>query len=49
MTLNKQLSPLTQYKSVTILMLTTESSDDMKSQRGAAGATGRRTTGLRKS
>jgi two-component system, chemotaxis family, chemotaxis protein CheY len=36
----KQLRALPQYTSVPILMLTTESSDTMKSQGRAAGATG---------
>lgn len=40
LTLIKQLRTLPQYKSVPILMLTTESSDAMKSQGRAAGATG---------
>jgi two-component system chemotaxis response regulator CheY len=39
-TLIKTLRGLPQYKSVPILMLTTESSDAMKSQGKAAGATG---------
>jgi two-component system chemotaxis response regulator CheY len=40
LTLIKNLRALAQYKSVPILMLTTESSDAMKSQGKAAGATG---------
>ena len=40
LTLIKSLRALPQYKSVPILMLTTESSDEMKSQGRAAGATG---------
>ena len=40
LTLIKSLRVLPQYKSVPILMLTTESSDAMKSQGRAAGATG---------
>lgn len=40
LSLIKQLRALPQYKSVPILMLTTESSDAMKSQGRAAGATG---------
>lgn len=40
LTLIKNLRGLPQYKSVPILMLTTESSDAMKSQGRAAGATG---------
>jgi len=40
LTLIKQLRALPAYKSVPILMLTTESSDAMKSQGRAAGATG---------
>jgi len=40
LTLIKTLRELPQYKSVPILMLTTESSDAMKSQGRAAGATG---------
>jgi two-component system, chemotaxis family, chemotaxis protein CheY len=40
LSLIKQLRVLPQYKSVPILMLTTESSDAMKSQGRAAGATG---------
>lgn len=39
-TLIKNLRALPQYKSVPILMLTTESSDAMKTQGRAAGATG---------
>jgi two-component system chemotaxis response regulator CheY len=40
LTLIKNLRGLPQYKSTPILMLTTESSDAMKSQGRAAGATG---------
>jgi two-component system chemotaxis response regulator CheY len=40
LTLIKSLRALPAYKSVPILMLTTESSDAMKSQGRAAGATG---------
>lgn len=40
LTLIKQLRGLPQYQTVPILMLTTESSDSMKSQGRAAGATG---------
>jgi two-component system, chemotaxis family, chemotaxis protein CheY len=40
LTLIKSLRALPQYKSVPILMLTTESSDAMKQQGRAAGATG---------
>ena len=40
LSLIKQLRALPQYKSVPILMLTTESSDAMKNQGRAAGATG---------
>ena len=40
LTLVKNLRALAQYKSVPILMLTTESSDAMKVQGKAAGATG---------
>ena len=40
LTLIKSLRAMPQYKSVPILMLTTESSDAMKSQGRAAGATG---------
>jgi two-component system chemotaxis response regulator CheY len=40
LTLIKSLRALPQYKSVPILMLTTESSDTMKAQGKAAGATG---------
>lgn len=40
LTLIKSLRSLPQYKTVPILMLTTESSDAMKSQGRAAGATG---------
>ena len=40
LTLIKSLRALAQYKSVPILMLTTESSDAMKAQGRAAGATG---------
>lgn len=40
LTLVKNLRALPQYKTVPILMLTTESSDAMKSQGKAAGATG---------
>ena len=40
LTLIKNLRALPQYKSVPILMLTTESSDAMKVQGKAAGATG---------
>ena len=40
LTLIKSLRALPQYKSVPILMLTTESSDAMKAQGRAAGATG---------
>lgn len=40
LTLIRSLRALPQYKSVPILMLTTESSDAMKSQGRAAGATG---------
>ncbi|MBK1717872.1 response regulator [Thiocystis violacea] len=40
LTLIKQLRGLPQYKTVPILMLTTESSDGMKAQGRAAGATG---------
>lgn len=40
LTLIKSLRALPQYKSVPILMLTTESSDAMKTQGRAAGATG---------
>ncbi|EGV33600.1 response regulator receiver protein [Thiorhodococcus drewsii AZ1] len=40
LSLIKQLRGLPQYRSVPILMLTTESSDTMKSQGRAAGATG---------
>lgn len=40
LTLIKNLRALPQYKSTPILMLTTESSDAMKSQGRAAGATG---------
>ena len=40
LTLIKSLRGMTQYKSVPILMLTTESSDAMKAQGRAAGATG---------
>ncbi|MBW7901444.1 MAG: response regulator [Rhodocyclaceae bacterium] len=40
LTLIKSLRALPQYKQVPILMLTTESSDAMKSQGRAAGATG---------
>jgi two-component system chemotaxis response regulator CheY len=40
LTLIKNLRGLPQYKSVPILMLTTESSDAMKQQGRAAGATG---------
>ena len=39
-TLVKSLRALPQYASTPILMLTTESSDDMKTQGRAAGATG---------
>ncbi len=40
LSLIKQLRALPQYKSTPILMLTTESSDAMKNQGRAAGATG---------
>ena len=40
LTLIKNLRSLPQYKTVPILMLTTESSDAMKAQGKAAGATG---------
>jgi two-component system chemotaxis response regulator CheY len=40
LTLIKSLRALAQYKTVPILMLTTESSDAMKQQGRAAGATG---------
>jgi two-component system chemotaxis response regulator CheY len=40
LTLIRSLRALTHYKTVPILMLTTESSDAMKSQGRAAGATG---------
>lgn len=40
LTLIRQLRALPQYKSAPILMLTTESGDDMKAQGRAAGATG---------
>ena len=40
LTLIKNLRSLAQYKTVPILMLTTESSDAMKTQGRAAGATG---------
>lgn len=40
LTLIKNLRALPQYKAVPILMLTTESSDAMKAQGKAAGATG---------
>lgn len=40
LSLIRALRGMTQYKSVPILMLTTESSDAMKSQGRAAGATG---------
>ena len=40
LTLIKSLRALAQYKAVPILMLTTESSDTMKAQGKAAGATG---------
>ncbi len=40
LTLIKSLRGMTQYKSVPILMLTTESSDAMKAQGRAAGTTG---------
>ncbi len=40
LTLIKSLRALAQYKTVPILMLTTESSDTMKAQGRAAGATG---------
>jgi two-component system chemotaxis response regulator CheY len=40
LTLIKNLRAMTQYGAVPILMLTTESSDAMKSQGRAAGATG---------
>ena len=40
LTLVKTLRGLPQYKTTPILMLTTESSDDMKTQGKAAGATG---------
>ncbi|NEX20646.1 response regulator [Thiorhodococcus mannitoliphagus] len=40
LTLIKQLRAMPQYKTVPILMLTTESSDAMKTQGRAAGATG---------
>lgn len=40
LTLIKNLRGMAQYKSVPILMLTTESSDAMKQQGRAAGATG---------
>ncbi len=40
LTLVKSLRALAQYKTVPILMLTTESSDTMKTQGRAAGATG---------
>lgn len=40
LTLIRDLRALPQYRSVPILMLTTESSDAMKSQGRAAGATG---------
>ncbi|MBI5746008.1 MAG: response regulator [Nitrospirae bacterium] len=40
LTLIKSLRALPQYKSVPILMLTTEASDAMKAQGRAAGATG---------
>lgn len=40
LTLIKNLRALPEYKSAPILMLTTESGDDMKSQGKAAGATG---------
>jgi len=40
LTLIKSLRAMPQYKSVPILMLTTESSDAMKAQGKAAGATG---------
>jgi len=40
LTLIKNLRALPQYKTVPILMLTTESSDAMKTQGKAAGATG---------
>jgi two-component system chemotaxis response regulator CheY len=40
LTLIKSLRAMESYKSVPILMLTTESSDEMKSQGRAAGATG---------
>jgi two-component system chemotaxis response regulator CheY len=39
-TLVKSLRALSQYKTTPILMLTTESSDAMKAQGRAAGATG---------
>jgi len=40
LTLIKSLRAMESYKAVPILMLTTESSDEMKSQGRAAGATG---------
>jgi two-component system chemotaxis response regulator CheY len=40
LTLVKSLRALSQYKTVPILILTTESSDSMKAQGKAAGATG---------
>ncbi|MEO8039714.1 MAG: response regulator [Betaproteobacteria bacterium] len=40
LTLVKSLRALAQYKSAPILMLTTESSDEMKAKGRAAGATG---------
>ncbi|MEI7968509.1 MAG: response regulator [Betaproteobacteria bacterium] len=40
LTLVKNLRSMAQYKSAPILMLTTESSDDMKAKGRAAGATG---------
>jgi len=40
LTLVKSLRALAQYKTVPVLMLTTESSDAMKTQGRAAGATG---------
>ncbi len=40
LTLIKSLRSMPQYKSIPILMLTTESSDAMKAQGKAAGATG---------
>jgi two-component system chemotaxis response regulator CheY len=40
LTLVKSLRALSQYKAVPILILTTESSDNMKAQGKAAGATG---------